>query len=253
MAGWTLHKVRLMARRQKRRSDGFLLNEPTARIAGGNQRESVRVMRGLPRVRLRELLCRSLLVHDLEPPAGASRRLSKKEIAQLRLIAWDGAMSNQLPPIRYNAILALAAYPSPQNLDLLEQLARFGEDFYVRSYAMLALGRCGILLGAPLLRDGLASKVPLERAAAARALRTMSCDRGPGFLKGLMVGERRFAVKESLRELEAASRRPVGAIKKRGTLRRKSITLPPRRRPPQIPGPTGDKPGPSSPDGRGTR
>src|SRR5207248_2146417 len=93
-----------------------------------------------PAVALRERLDRLLLFHDLEPPTANLERLSEEDLAQLRQIAVEGVMANQPPALRYQAILLLGRYPSVQNLNLLEQLARYGEDEYVRSHALTALG-----------------------------------------------------------------------------------------------------------------
>lgn len=57
-----------------------------------------------------------------------------------------------------------------ENLNLLEELARYGEDLYVRSYALTALGNTRLKIVGAILRDGLVSANPLERTAASKAL-----------------------------------------------------------------------------------
>jgi hypothetical protein len=59
---------------------------------------------------------------------------------------------------------------SADDLNLLTDLARFGEDFYVRGHALLALGSTGTYAHLEPVLRGLDAEEPVERAAAGKAL-----------------------------------------------------------------------------------
>ena len=199
------------------RRDPFRLNEPGPRIAGGARRPSVLVAdRAFARIRERARLERLLLQHD---PDGSHQELSVRDMSLLRQIATEGAVTNQVPAIRRGAILLLGASPTRENLELLTELAVSGEDLYVRSHALLALGRTGLKLAAPLLRDALRSDERLERQAAETALRLLAARAGPAIVAATRQGERDAEVREALRRIIAA----LGASRRvRRPRRRKS-------------------------------
>ena len=130
--------------------DPFRLNEPVARIAGGTRRTSV-AQRGVQfaDIRARERLQRILLRHD---PDGAVPKLSARDMGLLRQIATEGALANHAPMIRRSAIVLLGTSPTAENLELLAELALAGEDFYVRSHALLALASTGLKVVAPFVK-----------------------------------------------------------------------------------------------------
>src|SRR5262249_13477241 len=134
-------------------------------------RGSTRVSRAkLPAVRRRERLNRMLLAHDLEPPHRPAASLTEEDWATLRMIAGEGAITNIGPALRSNAVYYLAKAPSVENLNLLARLAQHGEDFYARSYALVALGRTGLHLVVPLLASRLSAEERTERFAAEHGL-----------------------------------------------------------------------------------
>ena len=197
-----------MPQKLKRTPDGFVLNEPARSILGGPRRKSVLVNRKeFPIIARRELVNQLLLQHDLEKPTAALTGVDL-DLLRLMLIALEGAITNQIPAIRYHAILQLGLHPNAGNLNLLEELGRHGEDVYVRSYALLALGRTGLKLAGPTLRDGLAAAQPLMQAAAARALTALGRATEPGVLHHLAQGERRAAVARRLRDIAKDLPRP---------------------------------------------
>ena len=194
-----------MPRKIKRTPDGFLLNEPAARIPGGSKRTSVLVDRkSLPLIARRVQLNSLLLWHDLELPAKQLNQISSDDIRLLRQIVVEGATTNQIPAIRYSAILLLARWPDVESLNLLHDLARYGEDVYVRSYALLALGSTKLTMVGETLRDGLASSDQVERNAAAKALATLGRAAGPAAIAALASREPRSRVVEKLNEIRKA-------------------------------------------------
>ena len=151
--------------------DDLQRNQPPRRIPGGRIRPSTHVDRqDLPGVTARERVTSILQVHDLEEAQRALSELTDADEAILRQIAREGAISGANSVIRYKAISALARRPFADNLNLLADLARFGEDFYVRGHAALALGQTGLVANLPLLLPLLDASEQFERTAASRAL-----------------------------------------------------------------------------------
>jgi hypothetical protein len=186
----------MVVKRKQIRKDPFRLNEPVARIAGGVQRTSIVARnRAFASIRARERLYGVLLRHD---PNGILPRLTARDMGILRQIAAEGASANHAPVIRRSAILLLATSLTLDNLKLLAELALVGEDFYVRSHALLALGETGLELIAPLLRDALRAKEATERQAAAAGLRALAHRSGPAILRVLRENERDDATRVSL-------------------------------------------------------
>lgn len=176
--------------------DGFRLNEPAARLDGGIRRSSIRVAGAqLAQIRRREQLNQILLVHD---PDRAQKPITLRDMAIVRQIATEGATTNQVPALRRNAILALAESTSPENLDLLAELALAGEDFYVRSNALVALGRTGLKVVAPLLRDALKAEESYERQAAETGLLALGRKGGRGVLRLVLENEKDGSAKSVL-------------------------------------------------------
>src|SRR5262245_34053186 len=146
--------------------DDFRLNEPKPTIPGGTRRASVRIDRGrIPEIARRERLNRLLLAHDPEVAEKNRARITDRDLELLRRIAQEGALAGTPPALRRNAIAYLADRPTPENVNLLVDLARHGEDFYVRGAALAALGRTGLRAVAPILADGLVAQEPVEAAS----------------------------------------------------------------------------------------
>ncbi len=151
--------------------DDFRLNEPKPRVPGGSRRESVRVDRaGVREIARRERLNQLLLAHDPDVAEQNRAKITMDDLELLRAIAQEGAISGTPPALRRNAIACLSRWPTPENLNVLVQLARQGEDFYVRGAALAALGETGLRTVAPILADGLAAREPVEAAGAERGV-----------------------------------------------------------------------------------
>ncbi len=196
--------------------DDFRLNEPERRIPGGPRRASVRVARGrVPDVRRRERLNRLLLAHDPEVAQRNRDKIGDDDLELLRRIAQEGALSGTPPALRRNAITYLADRPTPENINVLVDLASHGEDFYVRGAALAALGRTGLRAVAPILADGLAAQEPVEAAAAEHGIASLARTIGAAGLRAALAAERRKIVLERLdralvrtAETEKPPRRP---------------------------------------------
>jgi hypothetical protein len=179
--------------------DDFRLNEPKPTIPGGPRRASVRVDRGpIPEIAQRERLNRLLLAHDPEVAEQNRARITDRDLALLRRIAQEGALSGMAPVLRRNAITYLADRPTPENVNLLVDLARHGEDFYVRGAALAALGRTGLRAVAPILADGLAAQEPVEAASAEHGVVALARALGEPALRAALATERRRAVLDRL-------------------------------------------------------
>ena len=186
--------------------DPFRLNEPAARIPGGSRRTSIAINdAAFGAIRNRERLSRVLLQHDR---GGSTPKLTARDVGLLRQIARESTLTNHVPAIRRSAILLLAASPTPENLELLTELAVSGEDLYVRCHALLALGRTGLKVAAPVLHRALSADGPEERRAAEAALRVLARAAGPAIVSALREGDRDAATRAALdRVLRALSER----------------------------------------------
>src|SRR4029077_2598511 len=78
--------------------------------------------------------------------------------------------TNLEPAIRYKAIAVLARWPQRENMNLLADLASFGEDFYVRGHALLALGATGHYMALPAIAGHIDAEERFEQLAARRAI-----------------------------------------------------------------------------------
>jgi hypothetical protein len=141
----------------------------------------------LPAVRRRERLNQLLMAHDLEPGRRPTFQLDDEDWVILRLIAGEGTMTNTGPALRSNAIYYLAKAPTVENLNLLTHLAQHGDDFYVRSQALVALGRTGVHLVAPLLAARLEAEERTERLAAEHALAALGQSAGVGVVRAALT------------------------------------------------------------------
>jgi HEAT repeat protein len=146
-------------------------NEPEIKIKGGAIRTSRRIERSeFPALEARERVVNVLRARDKNSPSCPGNALLESDAGLVRIIAQEGAISNAEPAVRYNAIAALASSAPVENLNLLIDLAQFGEDVYVRGHALLALGATGVQLALPAIAGHLIATDRFEQAAAARAV-----------------------------------------------------------------------------------
>ncbi|CAB3744163.1 hypothetical protein LMG27174_07113 [Paraburkholderia rhynchosiae] len=149
--------------------------QPDPKIPGGGSRPSTIVSRSeLPALIARERIVKVLLMHDVQEKNVALQALGEADFGIVRVIAQEGAAANSEPALRYNAIAALAYGRSPDNLNLLLDLAQYGEDFYVRGHALLALGTTGLYLALGPVASHLGARERFEQIAARRAIRLVA-------------------------------------------------------------------------------
>jgi hypothetical protein len=172
--------------------DGFRLNEPAAKIPGGARRKSTRVPRGeLKLVARREQLNELLLAHDPKDAESALQQITDQDLPLLRQIAREGAITGVAPRQRQNAIAMLGRFPTHDNVNFLAELAEHGEDFYVRSHALVALGKSGSALAVPILREALAAEEPLEVSSAEGGFEALAGRVGIDVVRAAFAGETR--------------------------------------------------------------
>jgi len=190
-------------------------NEPAPKIRGGAIRTSRRIDRSeFPALQARERVLNALRAHDPDSRDRAMAALPESDLALLRVIAQEGAISNTEPAVRYNAIAALASSGAPESLNLLTDLAHFGEDFYVRGHALLALGAAGLQIALPAIVTHLSADDKFEQSAARRAVALIAkktSAEGVQAHASLLAEEFRAEVSRILAEL--------GRAKKRGDIR----------------------------------
>jgi hypothetical protein len=188
-------------------------DQPKRKIPGGQSRPSTRVDRTeLPALSVRERVVAFLRAHDPDTQNRVAYKLSEEDFALVRLIAQEGAATNTEAPVRYSAIAALARSPAVQNLNLLVDLAQFGEDFYVRGHALLALGATGLSLALPVIAKHLFAEERFEQLAARRAIKLLARLGSAGGVRSHAVlvddTKLRAAVEQVLDTLEKPERRP---------------------------------------------
>lgn len=146
-------------------------NEPEIKVKGGAIRASRLIDRSeFPALEARQRVLKVLQAHDPDSRALALAALRESDYALVRVIAQEGAISNVEPTVRYNAFTALAPSGTAESLNLLTDLAHFGEDFYVRGHALLALGAVGSTLALPAIARHLNAAEKFEQSAARRAI-----------------------------------------------------------------------------------
>jgi HEAT repeat protein len=193
-------------KRSRIKGDPFRLNEPAARVPGGSRRTSIVIKdAALAAIRGRERLSEILLQHD---PNGPALKFTARDMGLLRQIAREGTLTNHVPAIRRSAILLLASSPVPENVELLTELAVSGEDFYVRSHALLALGNTGLKQAAPVLALALRAEGREEKQAAEAALRVLARHAGPTVVAALRERERDEATRGALERVLRALSKP---------------------------------------------
>ena len=167
------------------------------------QRRSTRVDRGKPQgVVAREELEKLLRAHDPDVAAENLGRLGPQHGPLLRLIATEGSSANDDPRVRHNAIAALGHLGRTEDVNLLVELARSDPDPAVRASAMTTLANTGMVLAAPVLRDALASRDPVERTAAEKSLTRLASVVGvPAVLEAVRVGTRGARLVKAVEEV----------------------------------------------------
>jgi HEAT repeat protein len=208
-------------------TDEYKLNEPKAKIPGGSTRASVRVDReNLGAVRDRERIEKVLTVHDLDGTR-APLSLKEKDGPILRTIARETIASSVQPALRAKAIAGLAQFPNPENLNTLFELAAFGDDVYVRSHALIALGSTGLLASAGQLAKALRATENIERTAAAKGLWILAGKVGLSTVQALLPEERD---RKLLRVLsDAAAKRKTGKAS-RSSAKKRTLARPQARK-----------------------
>jgi HEAT repeat protein len=170
----------------------------------------------LPAVRRREELAAVLRAHDPDIATEAARQITPDDSALLRQIAREGALSGADPSVRAAAVTMLGRLPSVENLNLLAELAKRGEDLDIRAQALVSLGATGLELASPVLRDALAARDPLEAAAGAKGLEALARAIGSARVRADLRTERRKAVLTAAKgALERVERPPDGRRKRR--------------------------------------
>ena len=81
-------------------------------------------------------------------------------------------------------------------MNVLEGIARRGDDPYVRGAALVALGQTGLRMAAPILADGLNAADPVEAASAEHGVVALGRAIGEPALRAAFQDERRRAVLE---------------------------------------------------------
>lgn len=177
-------------------------NEPAIRIRGGSTRASKRIPRcELPALSVRERVQAALQAHDPDTRDREAASFGASERALLRLIATEGAITNIEPALRYDAISALVRPCDADSWNLLVDLAHFGEDFYVRGHALLALGASGISLALPAIARGLRSTESFERSCAKKAVASLARETSPESVRAyaaLLDAESRLEIERIL-------------------------------------------------------
>jgi HEAT repeat protein len=196
-------------RGQKGTQDPLKRNEPAPKLRGGARRPSMKVARP-PLAARREQLERMLIAHDLERAERPALKLTGNDYAILRQIALEGALAHALPGVREHAILALAGKPSPENLNVLADLARHGEDHLVRGHALLALGASGVRLATVALVEGLSAEHAFERAAAERGLLTLGMKLGAPVVRAALADPELAAVRARIEAALSAGAKSSG-------------------------------------------
>jgi len=201
--------------------DNYKLNEPKAEIPGGSTRASVRVNREkLGAVGERDRIEGVLTVHDLDG-TDAAPALKEEDGPILRAIARETIASSIQPALRAKAIGALAQFPNPENLNTLFELAALGDDVYVRSHALLALGATGLLLSAPQLTKALRAEESMERTAAAKGLLLLSRRVGLTTVQALIPEKRDRNILGALSE--AVSKRRKSGKTSRASAKKRTV------------------------------
>jgi HEAT repeat protein len=194
-------------------------NQPPIPVRGGATRPSVRVNKSaLPALERRERVVAFLRAHDLDSRADALAELEEADFELIRVIAQEGSASNTEPGVRYSAISALAEHVPVANLNLLSDLATFGEDFYVRGHAVLALGASGLDMAVPLIARHLVAEERFEQLAARRAIGLLARDESKDVVRAYastLEGEVQRAFQQVLDSPEAPSK--SGSTRRRPT------------------------------------
>ena len=191
-------------------------NEPEKEIPGGARRLSSFVGRQeFPDIARREELNGLLLAHDPESAEEAMIQITEEDSALLRQIALEGAITGVEPAIRRNAITHLGRFPNGDNLDVLIDLSRSGEDPYVRGTALRALGRTGLRLAIDVVAGSLDATDRIEAQQAGLALKDLHSALGPAVLKRHLASETDGRLRRLLGDIIRSIEEPPPRAKQR--------------------------------------
>jgi hypothetical protein len=96
--------------------------------------------------------------------------INDAHLSVVRRIAFDQSTEGEGFALRRRAVAAIGLLGTTEDLNLMEDLARFDNDPGIRAEALLGLGRSGLALVTPVLVAAIASNDPLEAAAGSKAL-----------------------------------------------------------------------------------
>jgi hypothetical protein len=148
----------------------FITNEPRKLIAGGSVRESTLLDHAAwPAVARRERLTALLFTHCQS--GRLEDYLQPEDEELLQRICQETITTGTHPVIRQKAIWALRFYPTPRSINVLADLAEFGEDEYIRSHAIASLAAMRLSLALPLFARKLCDHSDRVIDAAERAMR----------------------------------------------------------------------------------
>lgn len=177
----------------------FKLNEPSKEVPGGPHRVSVCVdVARWPAIERRRELNRLLLAHDPKTFEENIASLRDSDGSILRAMARESVSAGSEPAVRKAAISALVRLFEPDNLNVVTEVARFGEDPYIRAHAMYALAETGLELALPVLRDGLSSRDAVEVRKAQLGLKLLVDKLGESRVRYGLRGERNANVRKRL-------------------------------------------------------
>ncbi|BBX33340.1 hypothetical protein MMAG44476_17082 [Mycolicibacterium mageritense DSM 44476 = CIP 104973] len=126
----------------------------------------------------RERVEQLLRSHGPEDVPAVTRQLGPDDRLALRVVAAGIGSAATEPGLRRNAIAALGRLRGVEDLNMLFALARTDPDPVMRSSALLSLADTALAMVAPVLRDALASRDAMERAAAEKGIAKLARDVG---------------------------------------------------------------------------
>ncbi|MFW9873129.1 MAG: HEAT repeat domain-containing protein [Candidatus Thorarchaeota archaeon] len=174
-----------------------LINEPKKPILGGSKRKSVIISRKkFPKIALRERLNSLLLTHCYLEDI-SSQLLPDDELI-LHQIALETITCGSYPAIRKKAIWALGFYDTERTIELLKDLAEYGEDEYIRCHALQSLGSMKKRSHVNIFINALKDNSNLVITVAIDALRKQLDSYGVDFLKSTMKDVEDITLKQKI-------------------------------------------------------
>jgi len=184
-------------KKQPAKNVKFTNNEPVKKIPGGSQRESTIVSRAaFPMVRRREQLNALFLNHCAT--GNIETTLKKSDEQLVHRMALETIATGTHPMVRKRAIEAVRLFPTSASFALLTDLSGSGEDDYIRSHALRALGAMGVSIAVPTLIKSLKEPSTRIRFAAENGLRSTVAKLGGESIRPLMQEERNKRIRAIL-------------------------------------------------------